>query len=134
MTPFGIRKKIKQLLGLENNTPSPTKPTRPTYSVQFVLANDHEYSADAKEGDSLVLTSGRSEAPISTGCTDGTCGTCQVEVLEGADGLTLCSEHESKTKANNGIDASRRLGCQTAVIGTGVKVKIINVLGEELVG
>ena len=39
--------------------------------------------ADAKHEDSLVLASGRGPMPINTGCADGTCGTCQVDVLKG---------------------------------------------------
>ena len=69
--------------------------------------------------------------PCRSGCADGTCGTCQVDVLEGADMLSPADEYEEKTKKENNIPAERRLGCQTAVLGAGVKVRIINVFGEE---
>ena len=133
MSRFGIRKKIKSLMGWDSSPKPPSAPARPKYPVTFVLPNGESYTADAKEGDSLVLTSGRGPYPISTGCSDGTCATCRVEVLEGLDSLTRADDHENKTKADNEIDSGLRLGCQAAVIGSGVKVKIINVLGEELV-
>jgi ferredoxin len=56
-----------------------------------------------------------------------------VDVLAGADSLTAASEHEDKTKADVGIPNPQRLGCHTGVIGPGVRVRITNVLGEELI-
>jgi ferredoxin len=132
MTPFGIRKKIKALLGL-GSSPTPTAPERPKYTVTFQLPNNEDYLVEAKEGDSLVLASGRGAYPIATGCSDGTCATCRVEVLEGEESLSQADEFEDRTKASNEVDLSLRLGCQAAILGSGVKVRIINVLGEELV-
>ena len=132
MTPFGIRKKLKALLGLGESS-KPSTPSRPKYSVSFVLPDGSDYQVEAKEGDSLVLASGRGPYPISTGCSDGTCGTCAIEVLEGSDQLTPADSHEEETKKNNGVAENLRLGCQTAILGEGVKVRIVNVLGEDLV-
>jgi ferredoxin len=132
MTPFGIRKKIKALLGLGGQT-TPSAPERPRYTVIFQLPNGEDYRVEAKEGDSLVLASGRGAYPIATGCSDGTCATCRVEVLEGLESLSQADEFENKTKTSNEVDLSLRLGCQAAILGSGVKVRIINVLGEELV-
>ena len=132
MTPFGIRKRVKKILGLQK-PPRPEAPKRPKYKVLFVLPDGNSYDAEAKEGDSLVLTSNRGAYPISQGCSDGTCGTCRVEVLEGHGALSQADGHEEETKNNNGVDQALRLGCQTAVLGPDVKVRIINVLGEDLV-
>ena len=132
MTPFGIRKKLKALLGWGEPIKTST-PSIPRYSVSFVLPNGSDYQVEAKEGDSLVLASGRGPYPISTGCSDGSCGTCCIEVLEGADQLTPADSHEEETKKNNGVAENLRLGCQTAILGAGIKVRIINVLGEDLV-
>lgn len=131
MTPFGLRKKLKALLGLDSGPKASSNPPRPKFEVTFVLPNGEEYTADAREGDSLVLASGRSEQPISTGCMDGSCATCEVVVLEGADKLSPVSEKETATKKANQVNASHRLGCQTAVLGAGVKVQIVNVLGVD---
>lgn len=132
MTPFGIRKKLKALLGLGGGS-TPKAPERPRYTVTFQLPNGEDYQVEAKEGDSLVLASGRGAYPIATGCSDGTCATCRVEVLEGHESLSQADEFETKTKTDNDIDLNLRLGCQSAVLGPDLKVRIINVLGEELV-
>ena len=131
MTPFGIRKKLKKLLGFDNGPKASSNPPRPKYAVTFVLPDGQEYQEDAREGDSLVLASGRSENPISTGCMDSSCGTCEVIVLEGNDNLSPITSKETATKEANNIPPEHRLGCQTAVLGEGVKVKIINVLGVD---
>jgi ferredoxin len=132
MTPFGIRKRLKSLLGMGQD-PKPQAPPRPKYSVTFVLPDGSSYESEAKEGDSLVLTSNRGPYPISQGCSDGTCATCRVEVLAGHGALSQADGHEEETKSANGIDQELRLACQTAVLGADLKVRIINVLGEDLV-
>ena len=132
MTPFGIRKKLKSLLGLDGGSSASTTPKEqevPTYQVNFVLPDGSSYTAKAKEGDTLVMSSNRGPSPISTGCADGTCATCRVEVLMSHDQLTPETEHERTTKKNNTVAPEFRLGCQTGVLGEGIKVKIVNVLG-----
>jgi len=131
MTPFGIRKRLKKML-MGERVPHQRAPERPKHSVAFELSGERSFSSDAKEGDSLVLASGRGPYPIGTGCSDGTCATCQCEVLAGGDMLSQEDEKERQTKADNNCDPAFRLGCQAAVLGPGVKVRIINVLGEEL--
>jgi len=134
MTPFGIRKKIKSLLGLNSGSSSaPQAPERERFEVTFDCPDGSSYTATAKDGDSLVLTAGRGPQPISTGCTDGTCGTCRIDVLTGAESLTVADSHELKTKADVGVPESQRLGCHTGVIGPGVRIHITNILGEELI-
>lgn len=131
MTPFGIRKMIKKMLGFDQGPKASSNPPRPKYSVTFVLPDGEEYQSDAREGDSLVLASGRSANPISTGCMDSSCGTCEVIVLEGNDSLSPITNKEVATKEANNIAEEHRLGCQTAVLGAGVKVQIVNVLGAD---
>ncbi|MFT5681223.1 MAG: ferredoxin [Myxococcota bacterium] len=128
MTPFGIRKKLKALLG---GSKAPPKPAVPKYQVTFELPDGSSYEVPAKHGDTLVLASGRGASPISTGCADSTCGTCQVEVLAGVEMLSPEDESERRTKAETSVPATNRLGCRTEVLGEGVRVKIINVFGEE---
>lgn len=131
MTPFGIRKKLKSLLGGGQPTSPPAREDQPRWPVSFVLPDGSGYEAEAKQHDSLVLASNRGPKPIATGCADGTCATCRCEVLAGADQLSPADEHELKTQRANDVPLGHRLGCQTAVLGPGVKVRIVNVLGEE---
>lgn len=131
MTPFGIRKKLKSILGLDQapTSSAPKAPEVPNYTVTFVLPDGSTYNARAKEGDTLVMSSNRGPQPIATGCADGTCGTCRVDVILAHDQLTPETDHERNTKKANNVPVECRLGCQTGVLGEGIKVKIINVLG-----
>ena len=132
MTPFGIRKKLKSILGLGGSDAASTTPKEqevPTYKVDFVLPDGSSFTAKAKEGDTLVMSSNRGPSPIATGCADGTCATCRVEVLLCHDNLTPETEHERVTKKSNNVPGEFRLGCQSGVLGEGIKVKIVNVLG-----
>ena len=134
MTPFKIRQRLKSLLGVGPSKDSrPVAPPLPTFDVTFDCPDGSSYVAQAKEGDSLVLAAGRGPQPISTGCMDSTCGTCRVDVLAGHESLTEANAHELKVKAEVGVPEAQRLGCQTGVIGPGVHVRIVNVLGEELI-
>jgi ferredoxin len=131
MTPFGIRSKLKGLLGGgAASKPAPAREQKPRFPVTFELPDGSSYVADASQHDSLVMASNRGPKPIATGCADGTCATCRCEVLAGAESLSPADDHEAKTRRANGVDAALRLGCQTAVLGPGVRVRIVNVLGE----
>ncbi len=105
----------------------------PRFDVHFELPDGSSYVTKAKKEDSLVLASGRGPNPIATGCSDGTCGTCRVGVLSGADMLTGPTEHETRTKEAADVPDSERLACQTLVLGAGVSVRSVNVWGEERV-
>ena len=132
-SPFGIRKKIKSFLGLGGDakkTPE-RKEEAPKFDVVFVQPDGKEFTVQAKKFDSLVMASGRGDYPVPTGCADSTCGTCRVDVLAGAESLAPADEHEEKVKKENNVDAAMRLGCQTAVVGPGVKIQIIDLFADQ---
>ena len=131
MTPFGIRKRLKKLLGLERPPPRPKAPPAPRYDVLFKLPDDTSYTAKGKSGDTLSRISGRGPRPLATGCSDSTCGTCSVEILEGHDMVTAADDHELRTQAANQVPDDRRLACATSITGEGVVVQVFAILGEE---
>lgn len=131
MTPFGIRKRLKKLLGLGASSPPPSKPRAPRFAVRFVLPDGTEHEAKGKAGDPIARVSGRGPRPLATGCADTSCGTCAVEILEGADQVTPVSDHEAATRKANGIGDDLRLACTAAILGPGVVVGVRTVLGEE---
>lgn len=132
MTPFGIRKKLKSLLGLDGGAPAPSGPEKPSFDVTITAPDGSQHSAKAKDGDTLVNVTGRTAWPIQTGCAEGECGTCKVEVLAGAESLAAMSEKEERTRAANKITGNWRLGCLTRVHGPGVHVRVIDPFAEGL--
>lgn len=129
MTPFGIRKKLKSLLGL--GTPEAEVDPRPTYDVAIVAPNGDEYTVRGREGETLVTVSGRGAWPIMTGCAEGDCGTCRVEVLEGAASISAEEDRERRTREEHQVPDGWRLGCQARLQGPGVKLHIIDPFAEQ---
>ena len=57
-------------------------------------------------------------AGIPFSCNSGVCGTCQIEVIEGAENLSELNEEENEL----GMDRNNRLSCQCVIVGGTVKV------------
>ena len=53
------------------------------------------------------------EAGVPIGCSNGVCGTCEVEVLEGMENLNEMTEEEEDL----GMEGNKRLGCQCMITG-----------------
>ena len=53
------------------------------------------------------------EAGVPIGCSNGVCGTCEVEVLEGMENLNEMTEEEEDL----GLEGNKRLGCQCMITG-----------------
>ena len=57
-------------------------------------------------------------AGIPFSCNSGVCGTCQIEVLEGAENLNELNDEENDL----GMDRNNRLSCQCKILQGTVKV------------
>lgn len=125
MTPFHIRKRLKQLLGLEPATKSedPKPPPRPRVTLVVVDAEGNEQTYQGGQGDSPLYISGNMAKPIGSGCNDSSCATCRIEVLSGAENLTPQDAHERATLKANGHPEDWRLACRTAITGGSVTVR-----------
>ena len=51
------------------------------------------------------------ELGVPIGCSNGVCGTCEVEVLEGMENLNPVTEEEEDL----GMEGNKRLGCQCVI-------------------
>ena len=57
-------------------------------------------------------------AGIPFSCNSGVCGTCQIEILEGAENLNELNREENELAQ----DRNHRLGCQCKILSGAVKV------------
>lgn len=117
MTPWGIRKRIKSALGR-----SGPAEREASYTLTLVLPDGSAHEVRAEERYTLVMASQSLETPIATGCPDGHCGNCAVDVLEDK-GLAAPSEAEAKLlreKARPG----QRLACHARVVGGGGRFRV----------
>ncbi|RME26471.1 MAG: hypothetical protein D6798_06630 [Deltaproteobacteria bacterium] len=120
MTPFGIRKKLKGLVGRGGGRTDIVR-----YDITFVLPDGTEQTVQAEERYTLAMASQFLPAPIATGCPDGQCGGCVVDVLDDR-GLAPASDSERKVfeKWHKHYDGSRRLACHARITGPGAKVRV----------
>ena len=59
------------------------------------------------------------------GCTEGICGTCACELVQGADNVNPITEAEQDTLESVTDVAGARLGCQLTVLGD-IEVKPVH--------
>ena len=76
-------------------------------------------------GDCLLDDCGGREPPIPFCCRSAACGTCRVDVLEGAEHLSPPLEDELDVLAIYSADPARtRLACQARVSRGGVSIHV----------
>ena len=79
-----------------------------------VIIDNVEY--EIEDGKQIAEICEKAGVPFS--CNSGVCGTCQIEVIEGADNLGELNQEEQDL----GMDRNNRLGCQCAIKCGMVKV------------
>ncbi len=77
-----------------------------------VILNDEEI--EVPDGENIVEYI--EEAGVPIGCSNGVCGTCEVEVLDGMENLSPLNQEEEDL----GMEGKMRLGCQCEISGGSV--------------
>ena len=81
--------------------------------AKLIIDNDEFEISDGERIDEICENAG-----IPFSCNSGVCGTCQIEVLEGAENLDeLCEE-----EVDLGMDQNNRLSCRCSIKGGTVKI------------
>ena len=127
MTPFGIRKRLKKMMGMgRDDAPDdlPARKARPKISITLVDPDGNEETCQAPAGSSLLFATGNMAKPLGSGCADATCATCRCDVLEGEEHITPQSGRERATLKENGFSEDMRLGCQAEITAPDISVKI----------
>ena len=126
-TPFGIRRRFRRIFGLPLDSAVEAAPVAALVSLTVVSPKGEQTTESAAES-TLLAISGRAKNPISSGCSDSSCGTCRVEVLDGADNLTGQDAKERGTLKENGYPTTLRLACRAALVGGSAKVRAFEVV------
>ncbi len=128
MTPWGLRNRLKSALGR-----APAAAASPTHRLTLVTPEGVAHEVSAEDRYTLVMASQCLEHPIATGCPDGHCGKCAVDVLEDR-GLAAPTDAEAKLlkeKAKPG----QRLACHARIVGSGGRFQIKETWSlESLIG
>ncbi len=81
--------------------------------AKLIIDNITYEVLDGKQIDEACQAAG-----IPFSCNSGVCGTCQIEVLEGAENINELNREETELA----MDRTHRLGCQCKIISGTVKV------------
>ncbi|TCS94731.1 2Fe-2S iron-sulfur cluster-binding protein [Hazenella coriacea] len=74
------------------------------------------YQMEVPTGANLLLEAASRGIPLPFRCTSGRCGTCQMKVVQGEEGLNLPTTQET-VRLDKQVDIGYRLACQTYVQG-----------------
>ena len=85
------------------------------FFMAILIINDEEI--EISDGNKIVETI--EEAGVPIGCSNGVCGTCEVEVLDGMKNLNEMTEEEEDL----GMEGNKRLGCQCQIVQGSVKLE-----------
>lgn len=80
-----------------------------------LFVNDQEI--EIADGEKIV--DAIEEAGVPIGCSNGVCGTCEVEITSGMDNLSPVNNEERDL----GMEGDKRLGCQCTINGGEVRLK-----------
>jgi ferredoxin len=73
--------------------------------------------AEVAAGSTFLEYCQNNAAPHDFGCTVGSCGTCRLEIVAGADNVNPISEDERETIEMCTDNPNGRLGCQLVIQG-----------------
>ncbi len=79
-----------------------------------LIINDKEVELE----DGARIVDAIEEMGVPIGCSNGVCGTCEVEILEGMENLPEMNDEERDL----GMEGNRRLGCQLTITSGTVKL------------
>lgn len=79
-----------------------------------LILNDEEIEVE----DGAKIVDAIEEAGVPIGCSNGVCGTCEIEVIEGMENFSERNQEETDL----GMTGNKRLGCQCTINSGTVKI------------
>ena len=70
---------------------------------------------EVEDGTKLIDFCDEVDVSISFGCTEGTCGVCEVTALKGKENLSRITEEEKEYLLEEDLEDGMRLGCQVKI-------------------
>ncbi len=70
---------------------------------------------EVEDGTRLIESCDEVDVSLSFGCTEGTCGVCELTVVNGMENLSKVTEEEIQYLLPEDLEAGMRLGCQVMI-------------------
>ena len=84
---------------------------------------------EVEDGTPLIDFCEELDVSLSFGCTEGTCGVCEVTVIKGRENLSRITEEEKDYLLEEDLEDGMRLGCQVKIRKGDVTLKRKKVKG-----
>ena len=84
---------------------------------------------EVEDGTQLMDFCEELDVSLSFGCTEGTCGVCEVTVIKGRENLSRITEEEKDYLLEEDLEEGMRLGCQVKIRKGDVTLKWKKVKG-----
>lgn len=84
---------------------------------------------EVDDGTPLIEFCDETDISLSFGCTEGTCGVCEVTVVEGRENLSRITDEEKDYLLEEDLEGGMRLGCQVKIRKGNVTLKWKKVKG-----
>ena len=68
-----------------------------------------------EDGSQLIDICDEIDVALTFGCTEGTCGVCEITILEGIKNLSKVTDEEKEYLLPEDLEEGMRLGCQVKV-------------------
>jgi ferredoxin len=85
-----------------------------TFMARIVFQTDNK-TCEVEDGTALIECSDELDISLAFGCTEGTCGVCEVMVLKGIENCSKLTAEEKDFLLPEDIENGMRLGCQLKI-------------------
>jgi ferredoxin len=85
--------------------------------ARIFFAGADQFEREFPDGTPLAVAIETAGADIMFGCREGSCATCMIEVIEGAENLNPPTDAEQTTLLPDELAGNVRLACQCRVRG-----------------
>jgi ferredoxin len=83
--------------------------------VAKVFFKTDSITHEVEDGTPLIDFCDEVDISLSFGCTEGTCGVCEVTVLKGRENLSRITDEEKEYLLEEDLEGGMRLGCQVKI-------------------
>jgi len=83
--------------------------------VARVFFQTDNVTHEVEDGTPLIDFCDEVGVSLSFGCTEGTCGVCEVTVVEGRENVSRITEEEKDYLLPEDLEGGMRLGCQVKI-------------------
>jgi ferredoxin len=97
--------------------------------VAKVFFKTDNVAHEVADGTSLMDFCEEVDVSLSFGCTEGTCGVCEVTVIKGRENLSRITDEEKDYLLEEDLEDGMRLGCQVKIRKGDVTLKWKKVKG-----